>query len=83
MSQSDTVDELGSDERDVIMAADFVNRQDVRMVESGGGFGFLNETFDAALLGGDVVGEELERDWAAEFGVLSAVHLAHTSRTYF
>ena len=82
-SQSDAVDELRCDEGGVVSASDFVDSQDVRVVERGGGFGFLDETFDAALLGGDVVGEEFEGDWAAKFGVLCSVHLAHTACTYF
>jgi hypothetical protein len=53
------------------------------MVERGSGFGFLNETFDAALLIGVVVWEEFESDMAAEFSVLCPVHLTHTSRTDF
>ena len=46
--------------------ADVVNGADVGMVQSRGGAGFPAETFEGLRIVRDIVGQELQRDEAAE-----------------
>ena len=69
------------DEVDVPIGRDFVNRDDVRMVQRGCGAGFSIEPLPA---GGQVtvaVRKDLQRDLAVEHRVARQPHFSHAART--
>jgi hypothetical protein len=73
-------DELGDDEGDVLLDADVVDGKDVRMIESAGSPGFLEEALPPRRIAGDLVAQDLEFDLAVEARVPRAEHLTHTAR---
>ena len=63
---------------------DLVDRKNVWMVQSGRGFGFLDEAANAiaggvSLLFEDVRGKNFECDFAVETGVVGKINLAHAA----
>ena len=62
-----------------LVLADVVNRADIRMVESGGRPGLALETFDGERIGERRIGQELQRDVAAEAEVFGPVDDAHAA----
>src|SRR5262249_8882683 len=56
------------------------NREDVRMVERGGGARLLLEAAHASGVPGELGGQQLERDLAAELRIFSQVNFAHPTR---
>src|ERR1041384_7961062 len=81
--ECDAFDELRGDERRVFRAADFVDGENVWMIESRRGFRFLDEAAHAALVNGKFAEEEFESDRATELGILRPIHLPHSTRTNF
>ena len=77
------VDELHGDEGRPLVLADFVNRDDVGMVQRRSGASFLNEAAMPVGIGGGVGGKDFDRDPAAETGVNRAVNDAHSSPSDF
>jgi hypothetical protein len=65
------------------MIANLVNGADVGMVQGGGGTRLAAETFQGLRVLRDVVGQELERDEAAQVSVLGLVHHAHPAAAEF
>ena len=59
--------------------ADFVDRADVGMIESGGGLGFAKETGFGLVVAKQVRRQELQRDGALEARVLGLVDDAHAA----
>ena len=70
-------DELHDDVVDALGRLDLVDRDDVRVVERGGGAGLLDETGAAVRVDVPLGGEDLDRDLAPEAGVAGPVDLAH------
>src|SRR5688500_14912710 len=62
------------------MAADVVQRADVRVIQSRDDAGFTQEALDGFGVGVEVVGQELDRDLAAQTGVSGLVDHAHAAR---
>ncbi len=56
---------------------DFVNRDDVRMIERRRGVCFLDEATTAILVGDPIGGQHLDRDVALEPRIARAIDLAH------
>ena len=56
---------------------DLVNRDDVRMIERGGGLRFLDEPAAAVLVGDAIGGQHLDRHLAAQPRIARAIDLAH------
>ncbi len=61
------------DEAQAAVLSNFVDGADVGMVQSGSGASFTAKTFQGLRVVRDIVGQELQRDEAAERGVLGAV----------
>jgi hypothetical protein len=61
------------------LLAHVVNGEDVRVRERGDGARFGFEPRAALGIGGDVGGQRLDRDLAAEPRVACAIHVAHTA----
>src|SRR5437868_4642116 len=79
MFQRHAVQKLHDDERLTLVLADFVNGADIGMVQCRGSLRFALEAGQSLGILGYIVGQELERDETAEFGVLSLVHHSHTA----
>ncbi len=77
------VQKLHRDERLRIVLANLVNRADVGMIQCRSGTRLTAEAFQSLGVAGDVLGQELQRHRAAEFGVLGLVHHSHAAATEF
>ena len=62
-----------------LIAGDVVNRDDIRMIEGGGGLRFLNEAAAAVAIAGACVGQHLDRDHPVQARVLRLPDLAHSA----
>ena len=71
---------LHDEKRRALLLADVVERADVRMRELAIGAAFAVEPFAELRVGGQRVGEDLDRDGAVEARVARLVHLAHAAR---
>ena len=78
-----TLDELCDDVVCTVRFADLINGDDVRMVESGGSFGFLYETPHPIGICGEFTWQQLKRYFAIESSVLGQVHFSHPARAEF
>lgn len=67
--------------------AEFIDGEDVGMIERGSGIGFLLKAAQTAFIKGEFGGEHLEGDFALQMQVFGEVNLAHASgaetRDYF
>jgi hypothetical protein len=63
--------------RKAAVLSNFVDGADVGMVQGGSGASFTAKTFQGLPVVRDIVGQELQRDEAAESGVLGAVDNTH------
>jgi hypothetical protein len=77
--QGRALEELHDDKRCLTMAADLVDGADVWVVQGRGGPRLAQEALECLLVGGDVLGEELERHLPSEIGVLGLVDDAHAA----
>jgi hypothetical protein len=57
--------------------ADIVDGEDVRMVERGGGAGFLLEALEAPRIGRESGGQDFDGDVTPQPGIVRAVDLSH------
>ena len=80
LAQSFAIDELGGDKVDASIFTDFVNGEDVWMIESRSGFGFLYEAAHTLLILCDIRRQNLQSDGAFKFGVLSQIDFTHPAR---
>src|SRR6202011_3248595 len=60
-----------------VLFADLVDSADIRVIESGCGFGLSQQTLFSALIGRDFCWQELNRDFTVEPRVLSQVDHTH------
>jgi hypothetical protein len=77
LAQARTVDELHRDVGGAVRGADLVDRDDVGMVERGGGARLGLEAPQALGVVGERRRQHLDRDVASETRILRAVDLAH------
>src|SRR5262249_23672711 len=77
MSQRHSVEKLHDYEGLPLVLANFVNRANVRMVQSGSGTSFTAEAFERLWVFGEVLGQELQGDEPAQLSVLSLVNHTH------
>ena len=68
---------LHHDEIVAVGRLDFVNRDDVRVIERRGGVRFLDKPATAILVADAVRRQHLDRDLAVEPRIAGAIHLAH------
>src|SRR5262245_24027329 len=81
VAQSDAFYKLCCNKRVVVFAPDFIDSENVRMVERRRGLGLLNEALEAVLMGRDFAREEFQGYRTAELSVLGSIDLTHSSRT--
>ena len=67
------------DERLAVVIADFVNRADVGMIQSGGGTGLLLESRNPDRIVTKRVWENLDRHLASQRPILRPIHLSHAA----
>ncbi len=71
------VDELSRYEMHRIGLVNFVDGDDVGMIQSGCSLRFLDEALHAILMSSNIRGQNLQRNFAIEFCILRQIHLAH------
>ena len=74
------LDELGDEVRTVIDFAEIVYHDDMRVVQTGRGSGFLMKPSEPIAVNGEMRRQELERHRPIELGVVGQIHLAHAAR---
>src|SRR5277367_6061615 len=72
-------EQLHGDEALALMFADFVDGANVRMVQRRGGARLTQKTLERLRVGGNFGREKLQRDVAAQSGVLGAIHHTHAA----
>ena len=72
-------DEFGNDEARRLVIADFVDGQDVRMIERRRGPRFLQKPGQPLRVGAELASQHFQRDLPAEHRVGGAIHLAHAA----
>ena len=77
--QRRAVDELRHDVGDVPVCAGIEDGDDVGVIQRRDLARFALEAFEARRIGGELAGEDLQRDVPVEPGVTGAVYLAHSS----
>ncbi len=73
------LDQLHHEEPDRARLLDRIDRDDVRMIQRGGGARFTLEAAEPIGIGGEGRRQDLDRDVTAEAPVAGAVHLAHAA----
>ena len=81
IAQRLSFDQLHREIRGVIDAADFVDRDDVGMIESGGSARFLLETLEAGGVAGEFFGQDFDRHRTSEPRVARAEDFTHAAGT--
>ena len=74
-----SLDQFHHDEGLTFVLADFVNRTDVGMIESGGGAGLSFESRNPDRILAECVWENLNRNLAPQLLVLRPIHLSHAT----
>ena len=74
-----SLDQFHHDEGLTFVLADFVNRTDVGMIESGGGAGLPFESRNPDRILAKRVWENLNRNLASQFLILRPIHLSHAT----
>ncbi len=72
-------EQLHSDEGLAVVLVNFMDGADVGVVEGSGGAGFAQEAFERLAVAGELFGQELESDEAAELGVFGLVDHTHAT----
>src|SRR5215213_10923589 len=80
-AKSVAIDQFSRDVVLTISPTDFINSEDVRMIQCRRCFGFLNEASKFVCIPANFFVEEFDRDFAVEFRVLGQIHFAHTTFT--
>ena len=79
ISQRSPVDQFQRQEGDAVDLLNRVDRDDVGMIELGGGARLALEALPAVGVAGQFAGQHLQRDAPLELGVFGEVHLAHAA----
>ena len=79
LAQAFAFEQFRDEVRHALVCADVEHDQDVGVVQGAGGPGFLLEAPQAIGIGREAVGQDLDRDLAAEARIARAVDLAHPS----
>ena len=80
LAQRHPFEQLGDDERRAVVLTEVVHGEDVRVIERGGGAGFLFEAREPFRIAGKCRRQHLDRHDALETIVAGAVDLAHAAR---
>src|SRR5688572_5793220 len=78
--QRAALQQLRNDERDARFAADVVHREDIGVVQRGGGASLAIEALQAFRRRGIVAGQYFEGDVSTQARVVRSVHFAHSAR---
>src|SRR5882724_8093351 len=80
LTQGFAVDQLGRDIVFAVYLTDLINSQNVRVIESRRGFGFLDKAAQLVGVLAEFFVQKLDSHSAVKFCVLSQIHLAHPAR---
>ena len=83
LAKSFAFDELRGDKVHRVDLFDFMNGDDVWMIQRGSSLGFLNKATHARLIGSNIGGQDLQSHSAIEFCVLREIDLTHSAFTDF
>ena len=83
MLQRQPIQKLHGDEGFTVLIVDFVDGADVRMIQCRGGLGFAPEAGECLRVFGDVIGQKLKGNEAAEVHVLSLINHTHPAAAEF
>ena len=72
-------DELRGNESRILGCSDFVNRQDVRMIQRRRSFRFLDKALETVLIRGKTLRKDLDRNHAVQLGIKREINLAHAT----
>ncbi len=78
-SERPAIDQLHRDHEPALDVLGLVDRYDVRVAECGDCLRFAAESLAPARVGGEIVGDDLERDEPVEARISGLVHLAHVA----
>src|SRR5262249_12552099 len=78
-TQSLPFDKFRRDEMRMGFLSDFMNGNDVRMIERGGSFGFLDESPKTLVVAGKSSRQKFERNAPIQPAIFSQIHLAHST----
>ncbi len=81
LPQSLSINKLSGDETRIASDADFIDREDVRMIQGRGRPGFLNESLQALLIRGERFRKNLDCDRAIQLQVAGEIDLTHPALT--
>src|SRR5213594_2783034 len=79
--QGPPIEVLHNDKRTAVMLADIVNRANLRVIQSRGGARFNTKSFQRLRVACPFLGEELQRDSAAQANVFSLIDHTHAARS--
>src|SRR5262249_36549821 len=74
-----TTDVFSSNEIGRFILSNLVNRQNIRMVERGGGACFLFEAAQVRATGGEFFRQNLQRNRTSKLSIFSQIHVPHTA----
>jgi hypothetical protein len=80
LAESFSLEELRDEKDDLRLFAEVVNVQDVRMREGRDRAGFPFEPGERLRIPGEVIGQDLDSDFAVEPRIPGAIDLAHAAR---
>src|SRR5882724_1772204 len=80
MAQRFALDVFSGNEMSGVGLSDLVDGENVRMVQSGRSFGFLNKTLQSRLISHDILRQNLQRYGAVQLGIVAEINLAHPAR---
>jgi hypothetical protein len=78
-AQSLALYHLGGDESGAVLLPDFVYRDDVRMIERGGGAGLLLEAEQSLVVARELAGEHFQSHAPPEPRVLGQIDISHAA----
>ena len=83
MFKGDAIEKFHGYESLIAELSNFINGADVGMIQRGSGASFTAKAFQGLRIAGDVVGEKLQSDEAAEFRVFGFINDTHASAAEF
>src|SRR5438445_13793956 len=83
MLESLSLQVLHGEERRTIVLSDFINHTDAGMIQRGCGSHLALKALQRLRIAGQFLGQKLQRDMAAQLGVLGLVHHAHSAAAQF
>src|ERR1700738_763882 len=75
-----SIDKLSRDETRSARLANLVDGEDMRMIQSRSGSGFLHESPQSMFVRGELLGEDFDRNRSTQFRIKSEIDFTHPAR---